>query len=112
MRFDLGGVDIGLFNSPPTDDHRGDFYRFTIGKVEADLERQLTAENLPKRDLNLLVSYVKWISSDGVKAAREVKKHRNLEESIQAASAQGRKEIASLPLMVSLKSIVISKFDY
>lgn len=110
MRFDLGGVDIGLFNSPPTDDHRGDFYRFTIGKVEADLERQLTAENLPKRDLNLLVSYVKWISSDGVKAAREVKKHRNLEESIQAASAQGRKEIASLPLMtMTMDSIEESK---
>ncbi|KIR39832.1 hypothetical protein I307_02554 [Cryptococcus deuterogattii 99/473] len=100
MRFDLGGVDIGLFNSTPTDDHRGDFYRFMIGKVEADLERQLTAGNLPKRDLNLLMSYVKWISSDGVKAAREVKKHTNLEESIQAASAHGRKEIASLPLMV------------
>ncbi|EAL21708.1 hypothetical protein CNBC5720 [Cryptococcus deneoformans B-3501A] len=110
MRFDLGGVDIGLFNSPPTDDHRGDFYRFTMGKVEADLERQLTAENLPKRDLNLLVSYVKWVSSDGVKAAREVKKHRNLEESIQAASAHGRKEIASLPLMtMTMDSIEESK---
>ncbi|WVQ74514.1 hypothetical protein IAR50_004115 [Cryptococcus sp. DSM 104548] len=54
MRFDLGGVDICLFNAPPSENQRGDFYRFMIGKVEADLKRQVTAEGMPKRNLNLL----------------------------------------------------------
>ncbi|ODN76792.1 hypothetical protein L202_05394 [Cryptococcus amylolentus CBS 6039] len=110
MRFDLGGVDIGLFNAPPSENQRGDFYRFMIGKVEADLERQVTTEGMPKRDLNLLVSYLEWVSSDGVKAAKEVKKDRPLKETIHAASAYHRKEIASLPLMtMTMDSVEVPK---
>nr|ODN85117.1 hypothetical protein L203_05068 [Cryptococcus depauperatus CBS 7841] len=99
MRFDLGGIDIGLFNAPIADDHRGDFYRFIVGKVEADLKRQVTKDNLPKRDLNLLVSSIEWISSDGVRAAKECKKNEPIHSLIENASVFGRKEIASLPLM-------------
>ncbi|WVQ79015.1 hypothetical protein IAT38_001107 [Cryptococcus sp. DSM 104549] len=106
MCFDLGGVDIGLFNAPVSEDQRGDFYRFMIGKVGADLKRQLSKDDLPKRDLSLMVSYVEWISSDGTKAAKEVKRDLSLADLIQAASLHGKKEIASLPMMtMDMKSI-------
>ncbi|KAK8844716.1 hypothetical protein IAR55_006566 [Kwoniella newhampshirensis] len=99
MRFDLGGIDIGVFNAPVTDEYRGDFYRFTIGKVEADLKRQSSKGNLRKRDLNLLVTYARWDTSDGPRAARDAARKSNLKEMIESASRHGRREIASLPLL-------------
>ncbi|WWD22731.1 hypothetical protein CI109_107224 [Kwoniella shandongensis] len=99
MRFDLGGIDIGVFNAPVTDELRGDFYRFTVGKVEADLKRQSSRANLPQRNLSLLVSYARWDTSDGPRAARDAARKAVLKEMIESASRHGRREIASLPML-------------
>ncbi|WVW81321.1 hypothetical protein I302_103312 [Kwoniella bestiolae CBS 10118] len=99
MRFDLGGVELGIFNAPATDEHRGDFYRFMIGKCETDLKRRLSKEGLPKRDLSVLVSFVSWDTSDGPRAAKDTAGSRVVKEMIESASKHGKREIAWLPLM-------------
>ncbi|WWD06286.1 hypothetical protein V865_004376 [Kwoniella europaea PYCC6329] len=99
MKFDLGGVELGIFNAPVTDEQRGDFYRFMIGKCETDLKRRLSKEGLPKRDLSVLVSFVSWDTSDGPRAARDAAGSRVVKEMIESASKHGKREIAWLPLM-------------
>ncbi|OCF72268.1 hypothetical protein I204_06644 [Kwoniella mangroviensis CBS 8886] len=99
MRFDLGGIELGIFNAPVTDEHRGDFYRFMIGKCETDLKRQLSKEGLPKRDLSVLVSFVSWDTSDGPRAAKNAAGSRVVKEMIESASKHGKREIAWLPLV-------------
>ncbi|WRT63262.1 uncharacterized protein IL334_000165 [Kwoniella shivajii] len=106
MKFDLGGIELGIFNSPMTDDQRGDFYRFMIGKIEADLKRRLSREDLPLRDLSLLVSYVIWETSDGPKALRDAAVMRIVKEMIESASKHGRREIAKLPSMTMTMSSI------
>ncbi|WVR03135.1 hypothetical protein IAU60_000125 [Kwoniella sp. DSM 27419] len=106
MRFDLGGMDIGIFNAPISEDYLGDFYRFTAGKFEADLRRRVTREGLPKRDLSLLISYVTWHTSDGPRAARDAARLDVVKEIIESASQHGPRQIAKLPLMSMTMSSV------
>ncbi|WVQ94212.1 hypothetical protein IAU59_001290 [Kwoniella sp. CBS 9459] len=107
MRFDLGGVDIGIFNAPITEDHDGHFYKFTIGKVESDLARSLTKEGLPRRDLDLIVHSVGWETSDGRKAASAVASiNTSLKDMIAAATAPENRHIAWLPsVTITMSSI-------
>ena len=100
MRFDLAGIDVGLFNEDYENGHVYDFYRFIVGKVEADLKRQLSKGNLPTRDLGLLVAFVRWDNSDGAKVAAQEKTSMTAGEMIEAATRVGRSEVASLPVMV------------
>ncbi|OCF34831.1 hypothetical protein I316_03376 [Kwoniella heveanensis BCC8398] len=107
MRFDLAGVDVGIFNAPITEDRDGHFYRFTIGKVETDLARLLTKEGLPRRDLDLIVHSVEWETSDGRKAARAVATmNTSLKAIIAAASAPDRRHIAWLPSVTMTMSSI------
>ena len=101
MRFDLAGIDLGLFNEDYEDSHVYDFYRFVVGKVEADLRRQLSKTDLPQRDLSLLVALVRWDNSDGARVAALEKREMSAGELIEAATRTGRSEVASLPVMVS-----------
>jgi hypothetical protein len=102
MRFDLAGIDIGVFNEDyESGGHVADFYRFVVGKVEADLRRQSTVEGIPMRDLGLLISLVQWDTSDGSRAAAKEKKGMAAKELIETAWKQGHKSVASLPSMVS-----------
>lgn len=100
MRFDLSGIDIGVFNEDLEDGHVADFYRFVVGKIEADLKRQLSREDLPTRELNLLVSYVRWDTMDGSRATAQEKRCMSARQLIDLAGRSGRREVASLPLMV------------
>ncbi len=97
MRFDLSGIDVGIFNEDL--DETAAFYRFLVGKVEADLKRQLK-HGLPGRDLSLLVTYVRWETSDGRRARAGEKRDMTARDLINMAS-RGGQEVASLPLMVS-----------
>ncbi|KAK4686556.1 protein CSF1, partial [Tremellales sp. Uapishka_1] len=99
MRFDLGGIDVGIFNEDFEEGHVADFYRFMVGKVEADLKRQMTKEGLPRRDLSLLVTSVRWDTSDGARAAAGEKRTMTARGLIDMAKRYGRREVASLPLM-------------
>ena len=103
MRFDLSGIDIGVFNEDMEDGHDADFYRVVAGKIEADLKRQQSKEDLPTRELNLLVSYVRWDTMDGARVAVQEKRSMSARELIDLAGRYGRREVASLPLMVSPK---------
>lgn len=101
MRFDLSGIDIGVFNED--DDGRvADFYRFVLGRFEADLKRQATHQDRPERDLRLMLSSIRWDTSDGARAAGREKREMTARQLIDVASASGRREVASLPSMVSL----------
>ncbi|WVF66596.1 hypothetical protein IAT40_001336 [Kwoniella sp. CBS 6097] len=107
MRFDLGGVEVGIFNAPITEDHDGHFYKFIIGKVEADLARSLTKEGLPRRDLDLIVQSVEWITCDGRKAAiAAATVHTSLEDMIAAASETDKRRIAYLPSVTMTMSSI------
>jgi len=101
MRFDLSGIDLGVFNEDLEDGHVVDFYRFVAGKVEADFKRELSREDLPTRELNLLVSYIRWDTMDGARAAAQEKRSMSARQLIDLAGRYGRREVASLPLMVS-----------
>ena len=101
MRFDLSGIDLGVFNEDLEDGHVADFYHFIVGKVEADLQRSLTRDDLPKRELNLLVSYVRWDTMSGARVAAKEKPSMSAGQLIDLAGRYGRREVASLPLMVS-----------
>ncbi|WWC67272.1 uncharacterized protein I206_101180 [Kwoniella pini CBS 10737] len=106
MRFDLGGIELGIFNAPMSIETRGDFYRFMVGKCESDLKRRLTKEGLPKRDLSVMVSFVSWDTSDGRGAARDSAESAGVKDMIESASKHGRREIAWLPLVnMTMKSI-------
>lgn len=104
MRFDLAGIDIGIFN----EEYEGvsstsvaDFYRFVIGRVEADLKRQTSRESLPMRDLALLISMVRWDTCDGRKAGNKESPDMSASDLIDKAWRQGHVAVASLPSMVS-----------
>lgn len=100
MRFDLSGIDIGVFNEDyEAGGHVADFYRFVVGKVEADLKRQSSTEGIPMRDLGLLISLVQWDTSDGAKAAAREQREMGAKELIELAWRQGHKSVASLPSM-------------
>jgi hypothetical protein len=101
MRFDLSGINVGVFNDDYDRGQISDFYRFVVGKVEADLQRQLSKEGLPKRDLKLLATYVRWDTSDGQRAAAEERREMTASEMIERAVRYGKREVASLPSMVS-----------
>lgn len=101
IRFDLSGIDIGVFNEDYEDGQISDFYRFVVGKVEADLKRQLTKDHLPRRDLSLLVALVRWDSSNGSRTAAKETKEITARELIDLSERYGRREVASLPQMVS-----------
>ena len=101
MRFDLSGIDIGLYNEDYEGDKISDFYRFEVGKVEADLKRQLSREQMPDRDLSLLVSYVRWDTSDGARCATQETRQMTAKELIKRSTRMGRREVVSLPMMVS-----------
>ena len=102
MRFDLAGIDVGLFNEDNESDQLAEFYRFVIGKFEADLKRKLTPDDLPNRDLSLLVSFVRWDSSDGAKVAALEEKNMGAGQVIDLAVRVGRSEVVSLPVMTLL----------
>ena len=102
MRFDLVGIDIGVFN----EDYQAggqvtDFYRFVVGKVEADLKRHLSKEDLPVRDLGLLISLVRWDNCPGDKTAAREKAGMTAKELIDVAWRQGHDNVIVLPSMVS-----------
>ncbi|ORY27357.1 hypothetical protein BCR39DRAFT_589249 [Naematelia encephala] len=99
MRFDLSGIDVGVFNEDPEESGASDFYRFIVGKVEADLRRQTSQDSLPRRDLSLLVSSVRWDSSDGTRMARQERKEMTARTLIDMAPKYNRREVATLPLM-------------
>ncbi len=111
MRFDLSGIDVGMFNEDLEDGHVADFYRFVVGKIEADLKRQLSKEDLPVRELNLLVSYVRWDTMDGGRVTAQEKRNMSSRQLIDLAARYGRREVASLPLMVgaSILSSLITR---
>ena len=101
MRFDLAGIDIGVFNEDhESGGHIADFYRFVIGKVEANLKRQVSKEGVPTRDLALLISLVQWDYSDGARVAAKEKAGMDAKSLIEMAWRQGHKSVASLPSMV------------
>ena len=102
MRFDLKGIDIGVFNEDLADGHVADFYRFVTGNIEADLRRQLSREDLPTRNLHLLVSYVRWDTMDGGRAISQEKRDMSARQLIDSTFRFGRREVASLPSMVRL----------
>ncbi|EIW72981.1 hypothetical protein TREMEDRAFT_42131 [Tremella mesenterica DSM 1558] len=118
MRFDLKGIDIGVFNEDLDDGHVADFYRFLVGQVQADLKREWTKEHFPERKLSLLVTYVRWDTSDGQRAAKFEKPDMTAKQLIDRAMRQGRREVASLPLMtltmtsVELPSPPTLEFDF
>lgn len=100
MRFDLAGIDIGVFNEDyEAGGHVADFYRFVVGKVEANLKRQSSKEGIPMRDLGLLISLVQWDTSDGAKVAAKEKRDMSAKDLIEIAWRQGHKSVASLPSM-------------
>jgi hypothetical protein len=112
MRFDLAGIDVGVFNEDYEAGGGGqvaDFYRFVVGKVEADLKRSVKdggldeygdVKEIPVRQLGLLVSLVQWDTSDGAKVAAREKSEMSPSELIEMAWKSGHKGIASLPSMV------------
>ena len=117
MRFDLAGIDVGVFNEDYEAGGGGqvaDFYRFVLGKVEADLKRSVkdggvddqgAIQEIPVRQLGLLVSLVQWDTSDGAKVAAKEKREMAPSELIEMAWKTGHKGIASLPSMVSLSFV-------
>jgi hypothetical protein len=98
MRFDLAGIDIGIFNDDPG--HIHEFYRFSIGRIKADLTRQRTSIDLPQRDLGLLVSGLRWETNDGARVAKEETRAMTAKELIGITVKLGRREVASIPMMV------------
>ncbi|ORX35037.1 hypothetical protein BD324DRAFT_652754 [Kockovaella imperatae] len=108
MRFDLAGIDIGVFNEDFENGHVYDFYRFIVGKVEADLKRQLSKENLPMRDLGLLVAAIRWDYCDGARVAALETVHMTAGDMIEAATKVGKSEVASLPVM----TLVMNSIEY
>lgn len=112
MRFDLAGVDLGVFNEDyEAGGHSADFYRFVVGKVEADLKRQSTKEDIPTRDLGLLISLVQWDTSDGAKVAAKEMADMTPKELIEMAWKQGHKSVASLPSMVNCERLLLLTTD-
>ncbi|WWC90151.1 uncharacterized protein L201_005084 [Kwoniella dendrophila CBS 6074] len=101
MKFELAGIELGLFNAPITDENRGDYYSFQIGKCQSDLSKSTTntKDNLPLRNLKLLVSSVRWDTADGPKAARDSAGIKSIKEILESALKHGKREIASVPEM-------------
>lgn len=100
MQFDLAGIDVGTFKDDAEDGHVADFYRFIVGRVRADLKRSRTKEDFPHRDLDLLVEYVRWDTSDGQRVARYEQPTIPPRQLLDISARYGRREVASLPRMV------------
>ncbi|KAL7425079.1 Macrophage colony-stimulating factor 1 receptor [Cryptotrichosporon argae] len=99
MRFDLAGIDVGVFADDYEDGTLAEFYRFVVGKVEADLKRKLTLTELSERDLGLRVEAVKWEISDGRKAVRAERRDISAADLITKAMRHGHKVVGYLPSM-------------
>jgi len=102
MRFEIVGVDVGIFADDYEDGTTADFYRFHIGKVEADLKRrEERPSGLPLRDLLLSVSFAAWQTSDGRRAARIEKEQHDLTPTdlITASMKHGHRDVVTLPSM-------------
>lgn len=100
MRFDLSGIEIGIFNEGSEAGHVADFYRFAIGKIQADMRRQATKDGEWNRDLSLLVDTVIWQNSEGSLITSREKKEMSAKEVIDLGMRR-RAVVASLPMAVS-----------
>lgn len=99
MKFELKGLDVGLFVNDYDDGTVADFLRFYVGKVGADLTRSRDDEQRPVRNLHLHVDFVEWQTCDGRRAAK-VERHDQLAgELISAAMKHGYKVVVMLPRM-------------
>lgn len=117
MCFELSGIDIGIFSEDYEDGTVADFYRFFIGKIEADLKRrEEVGTGLPLRDLLLHVAYVQWQTSDGRRATKAEKHDMSPEDLIEAAIKNGHRDVVVLPMMTltmkSTESKEPPKLDY
>lgn len=104
MRFKLGGIDVGVFNENFDDGQNRDFYRFVVGAVGADFERvpQVEAgQETPFRNLILSIGYIRWDSSEGKRVTAVESRDITAEDMLLKAARTGRREVASLPSMVS-----------
>lgn len=102
MRFDLGGLDIGMFNEDTPRDQGPEFYHFVFGAVEADLTRRQTREGLPERQIVLSVQRIVFDRSSGFSVSQEEKREMTAKQLIDASAKLGRREVLSLPSMVNL----------
>lgn len=100
MKFELKGLDVGLFVNDYDDGTVADFLRFYVGKIGADLTRSQDEQSRPVRNLRLHVDFVEWQTCDGRRAAK-VEQHGQLAgELISAAMKNGYKIVVVLPRMV------------
>ncbi|TXT06049.1 hypothetical protein VHUM_03522 [Vanrija humicola] len=102
MRFELAGIDIGIFSDDYDDGTIADWYRFVIGNIAADLKRQEATGGMPQRELELFISSVAWQSTDGRRAAKAETHGISASKLIEAAMKNGHREVVVLPRMVSL----------
>lgn len=99
MKFELKGIDIGLFVDDYDDGTVADFLRFYIGQIGAELSRSTDSEGRPERALELHVDFVEWQTSDGRRAARVETPSQTPADLIQASMKAGYKVVVVLPRM-------------
>jgi hypothetical protein len=100
MRFDLGGIDVGIFNENREGKQDAEFSRFDVGRVRADLRRKYTVEGYPDRDLELYIASVRWDTSDGVRVTSKEYKAITARQLIEKASTF-KIPVAFMPSLVS-----------
>ncbi|KAL1409648.1 Macrophage colony-stimulating factor 1 receptor [Vanrija albida] len=99
MRFELAGIDVGIFSDDYDDGTVADWYRFVIGNIAADLKRQESRGGMPQRELELFVSSVAWQSSDGRRATKAETHDISASKLIEASVKNGHRDVVVLPRM-------------
>lgn len=99
VRFDLAGVDLGVYSE---DVHESDFYRFKIGRIGADQVRDENEDKHPERKVDLMVAYMTWETTDRGHAPKEKDHDLPVAQWIERAASHDRREVASLPALVRL----------
>jgi hypothetical protein len=103
VRFDLAGIDLGVYSA---DIHESDFYRFKVGRVGADQSRDRNQAGEPERRIELLIAYMTWETSDRGRAPKEEHNDLPVAQWIQRAASHDRREVASVPSLVSSRCAI------
>jgi hypothetical protein len=101
MRFDLGGLDLGIFNENKEGKQDAEFSRFVIGEAQAILHRDYTVDGRPKRELELKVASIRWDTSDGASVTTKEEKVSTAMDLIKR-SAVNKVNVLYMPSVVCL----------